>query len=54
MSHVFLKSEKSKKRYLEARRKTARTHSGSTITAKAFLRKQDKQNGTKTNSKNKA
>ena len=30
-----------KKRYLEVRRKTARTNSGNTISAKAFLRKQD-------------
>lgn len=49
MGHIFLK----KKRYLEVRRKTARTHSGSTISAKALLRAMDKEksNGAKTNTK---
>jgi hypothetical protein len=44
MSHVL-----KKKRYLEVRRKTARIHSGSTISAKALLRAMDKEktNGTK-------
>ena len=37
MSHVF------KKRYLEIRRKTARIHSGSTISAQALLRAMDKK-----------
>lgn len=43
MSHIL------KKRYLEVRRKTARIHSGSTISAKALLRAMDKEkaNGAK-------
>lgn len=49
MGHIFLKKKPKTKRYLEVRRKTARIHSGNTITAKAFLKKQEKENGTKTN-----
>ena len=52
MSHVFPK--KKPKRYLEVRRKTARIHSGSTISAKALLRAMDKKgkvNATKTKHK---
>jgi len=43
MSHTL------KKRYLEVRRKTARIHSGSTISAQALLRVMDKKEKEKLN-----
>lgn len=47
------KPQKKNKRYLEVRRKTARTNSGNTITAKRFAKEVEERlkNGTKRNDK---
>jgi len=51
MSHTLKKSEKKKKSgaYASVHQKIARRNSGNTITAKAYLKKMDKEkeNGTK-------
>ena len=46
-----IKIPKKNKRYLEVRRKTARTNSGNTITAQRFVRELEKKDGTKRNTK---
>jgi hypothetical protein len=50
MGHTFPKKKKViSGSFSSIHQKIARRHSGDTITAKAFLRKQDKKNGTKNN-----
>ena len=45
------KIPKKNTRYLEVRRKTARTNSGNTITAKRFVRELEKHDGAKRDEK---
>jgi hypothetical protein len=58
MSHIFKKTEKKKRKkskaYASVHQKVARLNSGNTITAKALLRKMDKekQNGTENSKSN--
>lgn len=60
MSHTFKKTKNSEKKkvisgqYASVHQKIARKNSGNTITAKAFLKKLDKENGTKNDERNKA